>query len=258
MSREAEYHVLQEHPEPFDLEGGSVGVLLLHGFTGTPREMWQLGGYLNARGCTISAPLLPGHGATLAEMNRYGWRDWVAGVESAYMALQARCEQVFVGGLSLGALLTLWLGAQHPEARGLLVYSPVLWVADRRAYLMILLRFMVRSVAVTTTSQLQDPATAVWAGGFARTPVPAMDQVFRLQRRVRSLMRQIRTPALVVYARDDQVIHPRCGPETVRRLGSADVETLVLKHSGHNLVVDSEWERVAEVSYRFISRYRAE
>jgi carboxylesterase len=240
MSRETECHVLQEHPEPFDLEGGSVGVLLLHGFTGTPREMWQLGGYLNARGCTVSAPLLPGHGTT-----------------PAYMALQARCEQVFVGGLSLGALLTLWLGAQHPEVKGLLVYSPVLWVADRRAYLMILLRFMVRSLAVTTTSQLQDPATEIWAGGFARTPVPAMDQVFRLQRRVRSLMLQIRTPALVVYARDDQVIHSRCGPETVRRLGSTDIETLVLEHSGHNFVVDREWERVAEVSYRFISRYRA-
>ncbi|MCD6345027.1 MAG: alpha/beta fold hydrolase [Anaerolineae bacterium] len=257
MSREKEYRVLQEHPEPFDLEGGSVGMLLLHGFTGTPREMRRLGDYLNARGCTVSAPLLPGHGTTLAEMNRYGWRDWVAGVESAYTTLQARCEQVFVGGLSLGALLALWLGAQHPEARGLLVYSPVLWVADRRAYLMILLRFVVRSLSITTTADLQDPAAAAWVGGLERAPVPAVDQLLRLQRRVRRLLPRVQVPALVVYARGDQAIHPRCGPETVRRLGSADVETLVLEHSGHNLVVDREWERVAEVSYRFISRYRA-
>lgn len=89
MIAETDLQVLQADPAPFFLQAGPVGVLLIHGFAGTPREMWLLGAYLHERGFTVSAPLLPGHGGVLAEINRVNWRDWVAGVESAYAGLTA-------------------------------------------------------------------------------------------------------------------------------------------------------------------------
>lgn len=63
-------------PSAFFLEGGATGVLLLHGYTGSPPEMRQIGDDLHARGCTVSAPLLPGHGATPEALNRWRWTDW--------------------------------------------------------------------------------------------------------------------------------------------------------------------------------------
>ena len=77
--------VKQEDPSPFYIKGGGdTGILLLHGFSGTPREMSRLGGYLQQRGLTVSAPLLPGHGSTLDEMNQYKWQDWAAATFQAY------------------------------------------------------------------------------------------------------------------------------------------------------------------------------
>ena len=38
-------------PAPFFLEGGPVGVLLVHGFTGSPPEMRLVGDYLHQRVC---------------------------------------------------------------------------------------------------------------------------------------------------------------------------------------------------------------
>ena len=79
-------------------------MLLIHGYTGAPPEVRLVGDYLHQRGYTVSGPLLPGHGTTAQEMNHRQWSDWAGHVEGALADLQARCETLFVGGLSMGAL----------------------------------------------------------------------------------------------------------------------------------------------------------
>jgi carboxylesterase len=70
-------------PSPFLLEGGSTGILLIHGFTGSPPEMLLVGDYLNERDLTVSGPLLPGHGTTVEDLDTRTWEDWTSHVESA-------------------------------------------------------------------------------------------------------------------------------------------------------------------------------
>jgi len=256
MTFEANFHVLQNDPSPFFLQAGPVGVLLVHGFTGTPREMWPLGAYLHERGLTVSAPLLPGHGGTLAEINSVCWRDWVGGVEAAYVALKQTCVRWFVAGLSMGSLLTLWMAAHHHDITGIMLYAPALWVADWRLNLTPLCRFFMRSYAGPDDSDLHDPTAAQWMGGFTRYPVRAAAELWYLRRQVLRSLTRVQTPALVVYSEGDRKIHPRSGPETVRRLAQqVDVETLVLHDSGHAVVADREWETVAEATYHFVQRY---
>lgn len=252
--REDQLLVLQVNPTPFFLEGGPTGVLLIHGFTGTPREMRRVGDYLHARGLTVSAPLLPGHGTSLAAVNRVSWREWTAAVEAAYRELAARCRPVFVGGHSMGSLLAVWLGAQFAEIAGLILYAPAYRVANWKLRLTPVARYVVGSVAKSAVSDTQDPEAQAWFGGFARYPVPAAAELLALQRQVRRLLWRARQPTLVVYSAGDRSIHPTSGPEMVRRLGSAEVETLVLTTSGHGLTADVEWEQVAEATYRFITR----
>ena len=41
--------------------------------------------------------------------------------------MSERCDQVFVGGLSMGAILALRLAAQHPNiVKGTMLYAPTL------------------------------------------------------------------------------------------------------------------------------------
>lgn len=256
MPPEADYKVLQADPSPFFLKAGPVGVLLVHGFTGTPKEMWPLGVYLHERGLTVSAPLLPGHGSTLAEINRANWRDWVAGVESAFVHLKQTTTRWFLGGFSMGSLLTLWMAAHHDDIAGIVLYAPALRIVDWRINLTPWLAPFVRTYRQSGESDLHDPEAVQWMGGFERYPIAAAAELWHLRRHVQRDLSRVRTPALVVYSEGDRAIHPRSGPEMVRRLSQqAPVETLVLRDSGHAVVADREWETVAEATYRFVQRH---
>ena len=91
--------------EPFSAEGGSIGVVLSHGFTGSPQGLRPWAQHLAAAGCTVRLPRLPGHGTSWPEMNATRWTDWYAEIERMYDELANRCEHVFAGGLSMGGTL---------------------------------------------------------------------------------------------------------------------------------------------------------
>ena len=111
--------------EPYRHEGGEVGVLLCHGFTGSPQSLRPWAEYLAERGLTVSLPLLPGHGTRWQDMQLTGWQDWYAEVDRELRALLERCAQVFVFGLSMGGALALRLAAKHGDAvSGVVVVNP--------------------------------------------------------------------------------------------------------------------------------------
>src|SRR6266571_6922401 len=84
---------------------GPVGVLVCHGFTGSPRTVRPWAEHLAAAGLTVRAPRLPGHGTTWRDLSRTGWQDWYDTAERAFAELTGKCEQVFVAGISMGACL---------------------------------------------------------------------------------------------------------------------------------------------------------
>lgn len=242
----------QPSPEPFFLPGGTTGALLVHGFTGSPPEMRLVGDYLHQHGLTVAAPLLPGHGTSIEDLDRRRWSEWTACVEAAYVDLKARCETVFVAGLSLGALLTLYLAAHHPELPGIVLYSPATWVADRRIYLTPFFKYFI-GPQPKGEDDLTDPAARQRLFSYDRNPTFAAHEVLKLTRRVRQLLPQVRCPLLIIHSTGDRAIDPRSAQRTFERAGSADKRLITLHNSGHCLTVDSEWQSVAEETYWFIA-----
>jgi carboxylesterase len=234
-------------PSPFLLEDGPVGVLLIHGFTGSPPEMRLVGDYLHQRGLTVSGPLLPGHGT-----NRCQWADWTGHAEGALADLQARCETVFVGGLSMGSLLTLYLAAHHPELDGAILYAPAVMVADRMIYLTPVLKYLMRQKPKSGESDLTDPEAERCLWSYEEHPASAAHELLKLIRRVRRLLPRVMCPLLIVHSTLDQAIHPHSARYTYERAGSVDKELITLHGSGHCLTVDSEWKSVAHKTYEFI------
>src|SRR5580704_15211626 len=84
--------------------GSNIGAVLLHGLTGMPNEMRPVAKALESIGCQVNVPMLPGHGAGHKELLDTGWKDWLSGARQAYKEMKHSCDQVFMVGLSMGAL----------------------------------------------------------------------------------------------------------------------------------------------------------
>ena len=89
-----------------------IGIVLVHGYTGSPSSMRPWAEYLNQRGYTVRVPLLPGHGTKPEDLNDVKWQQWPEKVESEISELFKTCSKVFVCGLSMGGGTTLFIATK--------------------------------------------------------------------------------------------------------------------------------------------------
>jgi len=237
--------------EPFLFEGGPTGILLIHGFTGAPTEMRTMGEYLAARGVTSLGVRLPGHGTTPQDLAQARREDWTAACETGLQELRLHCDTLFVCGLSLGSLLALCLGAQHPDLAGLILLAPGVKVRDWRIYLTPVAKYFIKYLPAeqSASPDLSDPGALNRAWCYDTTPVAAAAEVLALQRGARRLLPRLTQPALIMQGRHDGALAPDAAQITYDRIGSADKTLIWLKNSGHNVLIDGERARVWEECY---------
>ena len=251
-------------PTPFTYNRGAspVGVLLLHGWTGSPPEMQPLGEYLAAQGWTVHGPLLPGHGTQPEALLRVTERDWIATAHRAYAALAAECDTVFVGGLSMGGLLALHLGATlpHPPA-GIIAMSAPIFITDWRRYLApaapLHTRFQPWSHKRATRDDV-DPTTPTRLWDYRRYPTISGHHIVRLMNQVRSRLPHVRAPLLVMQGRQDRTVLPASAQYIYDHVASPDKTLVWWDHSAHCITVDQEreavWSRTASWIAAHVSR----
>jgi len=201
--------------DPFFWEGGPAGILLSHGYTATTAEVRLLAERLHRQGYTVSGPLLPGHGTTPNEMNRCRWRDWDEALEAAYQQLAAKCERVFVGGESMGAMLALQVAARHPQVAGILAYAPAFQLHRKPRVLSFLLSSFVSHMIKNDVDNINPN----WKG-YAVNPLRALRQLVGLQKEVGRHLNAIRQPLLIVQGRLDTAIDMRGAEMLYHGVGS--------------------------------------
>jgi carboxylesterase len=195
-------------PSAYAADGGPIGALVIHGHTGSVVETRPMGEYLAAHGFSVCCPLLPGHGTDVEDLTRIHWQEWTEAVDTALGELQAGCDLVFVAGLSLGSLLTLWLGAEHPEIAGLVVMAPAVRQQSRMAPLALGLRYVRKynPIKGITDDDLADPQAADRSWNYDETPLWSAGETLLLQRRVRKALPEIRQPILIFQGRRDPIL----------------------------------------------------
>lgn len=242
-------------PSPFVLEGGQVGVLLIHGFTASPTQMRLIGDDLHERGLTVVAPLLPGHGTTLADLGKQRWQNWAQHVSLALTDLKSRCKTVFVAGISLGSLLTLYLAADQPDLKGLVLYSPLLKMPGGVALLLVpLLKYFIREIP-KSPDFVTDPHALDRLWHYPSISLFALHEMIRLRARVQSLLPRITLPTLIIYSTLDRLIARNSAQVTYDHSGASDKTLIPLDNSGHDVTLDSQWKEVAEQTYEFICKH---
>jgi carboxylesterase len=229
----------------FNRDGGPVGVLLLHGWTGSPPELRPMGEYLAAQGLVIHAPRLPGHGTQPEDLLTTTWQDWTGAARAALDALHAECETVFVGGLSMGGLLTLYLGATYPRPlAGLIPMSAAIFVYDWRRVLAPFARRIQPWNAKRESRDFQDPETYNLVADYRRFPTVSVVELTRLMADTRRRLPQVRAPLLVMQGLRDRTVRPRSAQYIYDHVASADKTLVWWDHSAHCITVDQEREAV--------------
>lgn len=241
--------------EPYRHDGGETGVLLCHGFTGTPQSLRPWGEYLAARGLTVSVPLLPGHGTRWQDMQVTGWQDWYAEVDRELAALRDRCTRVFVCGLSMGGTLALRLAQNHGSAvSGLVLVNPSVKADSARLMAVPVIRHFVPSVAGIASDIALEGVAEV---GYDRTPLHAVHSLARLWKIVHAGLPRVTQPLLLLHSRVDHVVHPSNSAVVLAGVSSADVTERVLERSYHVATLDHDAERIFSESYDFVQRLSA-
>ncbi|WP_432097495.1 alpha/beta hydrolase [Streptomyces sp. bgisy100] len=238
--------------EPFRHEGGDIGVLLCHGFTGCPQSLRPWAERLAARGLTVSLPLLPGHGTRWEDMQLTGWQDWYAEVDRELRILLTRCRRVFVFGLSMGGALTLRLAAKHGDAiGGIVVVNPANKVHGLSAYALPVARHLVRTTKGIASDIAKEGVAEV---GYDRVPLHAAHSLRQFFHVVDGELPQVTQPMLLLHSPQDHVVPPADSARILSRVSSMDVTEILLERSYHVATLDHDAERIFEESLAFVER----
>ena len=241
---------VMEGAEPFRYEGGDVGVLVSHGFTGTTQSVRPLGEALAAQGFTVAGPRLAGHGTSMEDHARSKALDWIQSIEKDLDWLEGRCSSVFFAGLSMGGMFALYFAGTRPESiRGIVPINACVYLDNPD-----LARLTFDPEAHPTVpgvgSDIKAPGIEELV--YPEVPVPAVKEFMALMRVTDDLLPAITCPALVLQSLEDHVVPPENGPHILARLGSTDKELVRLENSYHVATLDNDKELIADLTTRFI------
>jgi len=240
--------------DALDLPAGPVGVVLSHGFTGTPQSMRPWAEHLAAAGLSVAVPRLPGHGTRWQDLNGTGFADWYGEVERAFDGLRARCTDVFAMGLSMGGTLVLRLAQQRAdEVAGLVVVNASLATERRDARLLPLVSRLVGSFP-GIASDIKRPGVTELA--YDRLPLKAALSLQRAWPVVRADLPRITCPVLVYRSAVDHVVEPVSGRTLLAGLAGrpagAPVTEHVLQDSYHVATLDNDAPEIFAGSLDFV------
>ncbi len=236
--------------EPYSHQGGPTGVLLCHGFTGSPQSLRPWAEYLAEAGLTVSLPRLPGHGTTWQEMARTRWEDWYAEVDRAFDELRGTVDEIFVMGLSMGGCLALRLAELRGQAvSGLVLVNPSVTAESKLFLLAPVMKYVVPSLK-GIGSDIRKPGVTELS--YDRTPVKAAATLPGLWRVTQRHLAQVTQPVLIYRSPSDHVVGP-ANLEILRRALPADrLEVRQCPDSYHVATLDNDAESIFAGSLDFV------
>jgi len=228
--------------EPYHAGTGPLGVLVLHGFTGSPVSMRPWAEHLVADGFRVALPRLPGHGTTWQDLNTTGWPDWYGTAELEFTALAAECSHVFIAALSMGASLALRLAERYGnQVAGMVLVNPFVNQKDPRLLVLPLLRRVAPSFP-GVVNDIAKPGQD--EGGYSRLPLTAMASLVRAWRELHADLPAVTSPVLIYRSRTDHTVDTSSVSLIMAKASSVHLSLRTLPRSYHVATLDYDAEEI--------------
>ncbi len=236
-----------------ELTGGrSVGVLLSHGFTGSPASMRPWGEHLGELGYGVEVPRLPGHGTTWQDLNTRTFDDWYGELSTALDRLRAEHEAVVVGGLSMGGTLALRLAADRAdEIAGVMLVNPAAATRRLDVKLLPVLKHLIASFPGIANNIKK---AEVEEHGYDKTPLKAIHSLIRAWEPLLADLPHVTAPVIYFRSTEDAVVDDSSEPVIMSGISSTDVTRIALPDSYHVATLDNDAPLIFERSAEFIAR----
>ena len=239
-----------------ELTGGrKIGVLLLHGFSGSPASMKPWGQFLADLGYAVEVPLLPGHGTQWRDLNKVAWTDWYDEASSALDRLLADCDHVVIAALSMGGSVALRLAQTRPtDVAGLVLVNP--FVSSTRIELKVLplVKHLVPAFK-GITDDIKKPGEVEY--GYDKLPLKGVAQIGEMWKAVVPDLPKVTQPLLYFRSTVDHVIDASSSSTVLGAVSSPDAEERLLEDSYHVATLDNDAPRIFSESLEFIERVTA-
>lgn len=238
--------------EPWSARGDETGILLIHGFTGSPASMVPWGRRLAAEGWSVQVPRLPGHGTRWQDMNITRWQDWYAEAERALGELRKTCSSVFVMGMSMGGSLTLRVAEQHGASiDGIVLVNAAVHSERRDRHLLPLLQRVIPAFP-GISNDIKKPGQDELA--YDKIPLKAAHSLSDLWRNVKADASRVTSPLLMFQSEVDHIVEASNADWIWDNVASTDKERVILRNSFHVATLDHDAPVIEEMSIDFVRR----
>ena len=236
--------------ESFFFKGNQIGILICHGFVGTPQSVRFLGEHLASKGFSVYGVRLKGHGTHYEDMEKCIYQDWLQSIEDGYYFLRKHCQEIFVIGQSMGGTLTLNLINKHSNIKGIMLINAAIKSIPPME------RYKNRDLPRYINEGEPDiKDKSVIEITYPKAPVRSIHQLFALMDETRDKLPTISCPVLAFQSEEDHVVPPENGKYLMDAIQSDVKEMISLTNSYHVAAMDFEKEFIAEKCSLFIEKH---
>jgi carboxylesterase len=248
--------VPEARPYRVDPQGATEAVLLLHGFTGIPRELSTLGDALAGKGYACFAPRYPGHGTDRADFYATGAEDWLRRAIDSYLELRSEYETVHVLGHSMGGLIATIVAATFNVPRLVLLAPAFMLTGQVGVSLSPLISVFTPIIRRKRENVETDPVRKeLFAEYWKDDLVAEAAQLRRLQKAARRDILRVHSKILLLMGGKDDVVSASVAPYLEKRaIGAASFESKMIAEGGHIFPFDTGSGEAARIVVEWMRR----
>ena len=244
-------------------------VLLFHGMTGSPYEMKKMGKALFDADFDVFCYCLPGHGTSPINIKTVRWQDWYDDSVLHYKELTQKYDEVYLGGLCLGAVLAIAIAQEYQNVRGIVSLSTTLfldgWTIPWYNFFMpigvhTILRyyysFPEREPYGLKNETLRRKIAALQkrnTEALDNYPMSCIYELLKFSKQTQKNIAKVTAPILLMHAKEDDLTSTKSAEFVYRNISSKTKNYIKLENSYHMIVMDYERDYVFEKSIEFFN-----
>jgi carboxylesterase len=240
---EQDIDTIMAHRNGFLLEGSEdkdTVVYFIHGIGANAAGLYPLAKFLNEENHLSSEGLcLPGHATSPEDLKTKTFHDWVDKAQYEFTRLSKIYKNVYIGGVSLGALIALYIAENNPVKGLVLVSVPLVYKRKSEYFAGFLSVFREYYTWKGTPKGMDEVRAGLVA--YRQLPFKSIDQMTKLQHLVKKDLAKVKCPVLDMYGSQDALISPK----SVNCLRSSIRSSLTVKiypDSGHTILFGPDHE----------------